>query len=199
MSATPSSAGAACRRCCARIEPVRDRVGRVALVGEGWDNPPDWMEWDEIKANYYVDRDYLKQIGVEACRPFPIRRCTDTMSKGVFNPVVYRPLFERLGHGHLPDLRDAGGRNHPAVPARPRLCHGDFRRARRWSWSWRTSDAHEKILDVLARPEHYAEIVMGIRQDFGRRHTPEARLRELIAYHRGMSRWSRREQAGEPT
>ena len=26
--------------------------------------------------------------------------------------------------------------------------------------------AHEKILDVLERPEHYAEIVMGIREDF---------------------------------
>ena len=39
---------------------------------------------------------------------------------------------------------------------------------------------HDKILDVLSRPEHYAEIVREIRQDFGRRHTPEARLRELI-------------------
>jgi hypothetical protein len=40
--------------------------------------------------------------------------------------------------------------------------------------------AHEKILDVLARPEHYATIVMRIREDFARRHTPETRLRELI-------------------
>ena len=42
--------------------------------------------------------------------------------------------------------------------------------------------AHEKILDVLERPEHYAEIVMGIREDFGRRHNPEARLRELVTF-----------------
>jgi hypothetical protein len=33
---------------------------------------------------------------------------------------------------------------------------------------------------VLTRPEHYVEIVRGIREDFGRRHNPEARLRELI-------------------
>ena len=31
------------------IERVRDRVGRVALVGEGWGNPPDWMQWDDGK------------------------------------------------------------------------------------------------------------------------------------------------------
>jgi hypothetical protein len=41
-------------------------------------------------------------------------------------------------------------------------------------------DAHEKIIDVLDRPEYYGEIVMGIRRDFARRHTPEARLRELV-------------------
>ena len=51
-----------------------------------------------------------------------------------------------------------------------------------WSCAWKRPDAHEKILDVLGRPEHYAEIVMEIREDFGRRHTPEARLKELIAF-----------------
>jgi hypothetical protein len=39
---------------------------------------------------------------------------------------------------------------------------------------------HEKVLDVLDRPHHYAEIVKGIREDFGRRHSPQARLGELI-------------------
>ena len=42
--------------------------------------------------------------------------------------------------------------------------------------------AHEKIIDVLERPEHYAEIVMAIREDFRRRHSPEARLRELVGF-----------------
>ena len=42
------------------------------------------------------------------------------------------------------------------------------------------SRPQERILDVLLRPEHYAGIVQGIREDFRRRHTPEARLRELI-------------------
>ena len=39
----------------------------------------------------------------------------------------------------------------------------------------------EKILDVLGRPEHYAADRAGRSgEDFGRRHSPEARLRELI-------------------
>jgi hypothetical protein len=40
--------------------------------------------------------------------------------------------------------------------------------------------AHEKIVDVLERPEHYAGIVMAIREDFRRKHSPQARLRELV-------------------
>ena len=39
---------------------------------------------------------------------------------------------------------------------------------------------HEKVVDVMSRPLHYADIVKGIREDFGRRHSPEARLSELI-------------------
>jgi hypothetical protein len=38
----------------------------------------------------------------------------------------------------------------------------------------------EKILDVVSRPQHYADIVMGIREDFRKRHSPAARLRDLI-------------------
>ena len=35
-------------------------------------------------------------------------------------------------------------------------------------------------VDVLSRPDHYAEIVRDIRREFGQRHSPEVRLRELI-------------------
>jgi hypothetical protein len=41
---------------------------------------------------------------------------------------------------------------------------------------------HERILDVLARPEHYAEIVIGIREKFRRLHNPEARMREMLRF-----------------
>ena len=35
---------------------------------------------------------------------------------------------------------------------------------------------------MLERPEYYADIVMGIREDFRQRHTPEARLQELLGF-----------------
>jgi hypothetical protein len=38
------------------------------------------------------------------------------------------------------------------------------------------------VLDILEHPGKYAGIIMGIRRDFAARHSPEARLRELIGY-----------------
>jgi hypothetical protein len=40
---------------------------------------------------------------------------------------------------------------------------------------------HEKILDLVTRPEHYADIVRAIRRHLAMKHSYEAQLRELIA------------------
>jgi len=39
---------------------------------------------------------------------------------------------------------------------------------------------HEKILDILSRPEHYGEIVMEIRRHLAERHSYAMRVQELI-------------------
>jgi hypothetical protein len=161
------------------IEPVRDRVGRIALVGEGWTNPPEWTTWLEIKDDYYVDQDYLKKLAVEAWPPIPYPEVPATMSKAVFNPVMYRPLFERLGMVTCRTFETPAAGTIPLFildreyvreiygDEAARLVLGEDR-------------PHEQIVDVLTRPEHYADIVRGIRKDFALRHAPEARMRELI-------------------
>ena len=68
--------------------PRRRRLGRTRSNGRSGRKSSD---------DYYVDRDYLKQIGVEALPPVPYPEVIATMSRGIFNPVIYRPLFERLG------------------------------------------------------------------------------------------------------
>jgi hypothetical protein len=162
------------------LEPVRSKAGRIALVGEGWDAHQDWTDWVDIKDNYYVDRDYLNKLDVEAMPAVPYPEVLKTMSQGVFNPVVYRPLFECLcmvtcrtfetpASGTIPlflldadYVRDIYGED-----AARELVLGDDR-------------PDQKILDVLTRPEHYAGIVQGIRDEFRVKHSPEARLTRLI-------------------
>lgn len=162
------------------IEPVRGRVGRIGLVGEGWDAPLEWTEWLDIKDNYYVDRDYLRRLRVETMGPVPYPQVIATMSRGVFNPVIYRPLFERLGMVTCRTFETPASGTIPLFmldPAYVAEIYGPDAAA--LTLSGERPD--ERIADVMARPEHYAEIVRGIRADFAARHSPAARLRDLIA------------------
>jgi hypothetical protein len=159
--------------------PVRDRVGRVALVGEAWDQPSEWNEWKEIKQDYYVDREFLKKNRFEAHPAIPFPEVTATMNKGVFNPVIYRPLFELLDFVTCRTFETPAAGTIPLFLLNPRYVADTFGAAA-LELTLGEGDRSEKILDVLARPERYADIVRGIRRDFAVKHSPEARLTRLI-------------------
>lgn len=161
------------------LESVRDQVGRIALVGDGWAGIPDWASEGNVANKYYVDLEYLKRLRIETCPAISYRNVIPTMSRGVVNPVVYRPLFEHL------QLVTCRTFETPAASTIPLfLLDQDYVRGiygdRAKELVLAGERPHEKILDMLARPNHYAEIVDEIRQEFRRRHSPEARLRELI-------------------
>lgn len=161
------------------LEPVRDEVGRIALVGEGWDTPPVWTQYLDIKANYYVDQDYLKRWRIEVMPPVPYREVIATMGRGIFNPVVYRPLFERLGMVTCRTFETPAAATIPLFLLEPEYVRSIYGESCR-ELVLGGSMGHEKIRDVLRRPEHYAAMVRAIRADFAERHSPQARLRELI-------------------
>lgn len=161
------------------VEPVREKVGRVALVGEGWDNPPEWTRWTEVQQDYFIDREYMAKLRVETMPPIPYPQVPGTMSKGVFNPVMYRPLFELLGMVTCRTFETPAAGTIPLFILDPdyvRTIYGESAAALVLD----EDGPEDKILDVLARPDHYADIVKDIREDFAVRHSPEARLTELI-------------------
>ena len=104
------------------IEPVRDRVEPVAIVGEGWAAIPEWAETLNITEQYYVDREYLKQLDVQVLPPVPYAKVIATMGQAVFNPVVQRPLFEPTWNGNTAHVRDACGGDHPNFSFEPVVC-----------------------------------------------------------------------------
>ncbi len=161
------------------LEPVRESVGRIGLVGEGWDAPLEWTEWHEIRANYAVDRDYLKTLRVEALPAVPYPQVIATMSRGVFNPVIYRPLFELLGMVTCRTFETPASGTIPLFlldPGYVREIYGEAAEA----LTLMGDHPGEHIRDVLQRPSHYGAIVEGIRREFAERHSPRARLNQLI-------------------
>jgi glycosyltransferase involved in cell wall biosynthesis len=161
------------------VEPIRPQVGRLALVGHGWGAPPPWAGPMGIEDIYYTDPAYLRELEVEIIPPVPFDRVIGWMSKGIINPVIYRPLFDHLrlvtcrtfetpAAGTIPLFAlDAGYVRELYGEAALELVLPD-------------RNPQEKILDMVSRPEHYAGIVAGIRRHLAERHSYEARLRQLI-------------------
>jgi hypothetical protein len=162
------------------VAPVREKMGRIGLFGYGWEEQPYWAESLNMEDAYRVDYDTLRELGVEAISPVPTSAVIATMSRGAVNPVVYRPLFEQLEFVTCRTFETPAAGTIPVF-----VLHRDYVRA-----IYGNAAAEElvlpeerpqdKIADVLHRPEHYAEIVRGIREEFRRRHSPQARLEQLM-------------------
>lgn len=162
------------------IEPIRERVGRIAMVGEGWAALPPWARPMHIEDYYFSDPSYLKRWNIETLPAVPFPQVIDWMGKAVFNPVIARPtfgemrlvtprLFETLAASTLPLF------GLDAVHVQE--IYGD----RALELMLPHTNPDDMILDLITRPEHFAGIVRSIRQHLSEKHSHTARLKELFA------------------
>lgn len=161
------------------IEPVRDRVGRIALFGHGWSSQPAWAAEMGMEEIYRIDAGFMDKLRVEPMDPIPFGRVIDTMSRGTFNPVVYRPLFEHLDMVTCRTFETPAAGTVPLFLLNERYVKEVFG-AGAEQLLLSAGGGSEKIADVFAQPDRYAEVVREIRADFAVRHSPQARLRDLI-------------------
>jgi hypothetical protein len=165
------------------IEPIRENFGRIALVGHGWDAIPSWATWMKIEDYFHTDQEYLRKLGVEFVPQVPYTQVIDWMGKGIFSPVVYRPLFSKLRFVTCRTFETPAANTIPLFGLEEgyvREIYGD----RATELVLPESSADEKVRDIVRRPEYYAEIVMGIRRHLAQEHSYEARLQELISIAR---------------
>lgn len=161
------------------VEPIRQRVGRIALVGHGWDALPPWATWMHIEDYFYTDQDYLRRIGVEFVPPIPFAQVIDWMSKAAFSPVIYRPLFSRLGLVTCRTFETPAASTIPLMGLDAQYVkeiYGD--EAVELVLPEERPD--DKIRDFLDRREYYAKIVLGIRNRLAQHHSYAARINQLI-------------------
>jgi hypothetical protein len=161
------------------IEPVRDRVGRLGVVGHGWDALPTWAGPMKMEDAYYTDVAYMGRLGVEFLPPVPFEKVVAWMSKATFNPVISRPTFNRL-RLVTPRFFET-----PAASTVPLFGLDDAYVAeiygeRALELVLPAQKPEDKILDIQRRPEYYAGIVRDIRRHLAERHSQAARLKELI-------------------
>jgi hypothetical protein len=167
------------RRVLGAVEPVRDRVGRIALVGHGWDSVAPWASPAVVEDAYLNDPEFLRRLRVEVSPAVPFHRVIECMGKGTFTPVIYRPLFDHL---RLVTCRTF---ETPAASTIPLFCqapefvseiYGDAA----LELTLPESEPHEKILDLVRRPQHYEGVVADIRSHLRKTYSYSGQLKRLI-------------------
>jgi hypothetical protein len=161
------------------LEPIRHQLGRIGLLGYGWDSPPHWANSMQLEHAYYTDSGKLRELSIEPLPPVHFQRVIDWMNKARFNPVLLRSLFGRLrivtprlfetfASGTIPLLvLDSGHVRDIYGESALELLLPEH-------------EPEEKILDIVQQPERYCEIVSGIRKHMAENHSHTARLRRLI-------------------
>ena len=163
------------------IEPIRNGFGRIAVVGHGWDSMPSWASWMKIEDYFYTDQAYLKTMGVEFVPPIPFGQVIDWMGKGIISPVIYRPLFSHLRFVTCRTFETPAANAIPLFGLDPeyvREIYGEP--AVELVLPKDVTAAQEKVADMVDRPGHYADIVMGIRKHLAEKHSFAARLRQMV-------------------
>lgn len=160
------------------IEPVRSKLGRIALVGHGWAALPPWAVPMHLEDAYYSDTAYLSRLEVELLEPVPFGKVIDWMGKAVFNPVISRPTFTAL---RLVTPRFFETPAASTIPV--------FGLEAAYVTEIYGPDGGELVLrddgggmfmDMMRRSEHYRALINGIRHHLITHHSQTVRLKELI-------------------
>jgi hypothetical protein len=161
------------------LEPIRSRVGRIGLVGEGWGRLPWWASWMQIEDTYFSDAGYLEALDVEVMPPVHFTEVPRSMARGVFNPVLLRPTFERMRLVNPRMFETAAAGTIPFFGFDEEHV-GEICGEAGLELTL-DGDATERLGEIVARPEAYADTVTRIRRHLAQEHSHEARMRQLIS------------------
>ena len=166
------------RRVLEVIERVRAEVGRVGIIGHGWDGRAPWANSSIGEAAYYSDSEYLRRLEVEVLPPIRFDQVIASMGSGIFTPVVYRPLFERLRLVTCRTFETLAANTIPLFSLEPDFVEETYG-ARTRDLSLMRDRPEKLVQDVLRHPQRYIEVIEEMRRELGERHSYAARLHEL--------------------
>jgi Glycosyl transferases group 1 len=169
----------ALRRVLDAVGPIRPQLGRIGLVGHGWDATAPWGGPTPSEDAYYAEPEYLKRLNVEVLPPVRFDRVMECMGQGICSPVIYRPLFDRLRLVTCRTFETPAANTIPLF-AQDEAYLTEIYGKEAVELMLPDEEPHEKIADVLHRPDHYASIVSRIRCHLAQNYSYVARVRELV-------------------
>jgi hypothetical protein len=161
------------------VEPVRTELGPLAIIGHGWDTLPPWAGPMQMESAYFSDYEYLRRLNVRILPPISAHAVIPWMSKALFNPVIYRPLFDHLRFVTCRTFETFGAATLPLFGL-DKTYIAEIYGERAVDLMLPAEDGAAKIRDIASRPQHYSSIVYEVRRHLAEKHSYRTRVKELI-------------------
>lgn len=161
------------------IEPVRDRIGEIALIGLWWDAPPPEGKDAGPEAAFQSDPALLKRLRIRTEPSVMYTDVVGTMSTARINIFTQRPVLHHLKHITLKYFEIFYADTIPLLMLDPAIAEEVYGPAAHELML--TENIAEKILDALARPSHYRDVVMTVRRHLAANNSYEKRMAELVS------------------
>lgn len=161
------------------VKKIKRDVGHVSITGHGWDSPAPWASPDTPKEAYKSDYKFIKSLDIDVFPPIKFSKVIGQMNKGVFNPVIYRPLFDKLNFVTCRTYETFAANTIPLFTYKNKS-HLSVYGANETDALLIDNSPKKKILDVMNNQEKYIKIVKNVRARLRNEHSHDVRLKELI-------------------
>jgi hypothetical protein len=161
------------------FQSIRDQVGDIGFIGSWWDAAPAWFRTVELQTAFVTDPEWFARLGIRISPAVPYTDVVSTMSKARVNVMTQRPLFRHLRLLTSKYFEIFTADTIPLVVLDPDHAAEVYGPA---GTDLALQDCvAEKLLDALAQPEKYSELVDEVREHLEEHHTYRRRVLQLTA------------------
>lgn len=158
------------------IEPVKNRVGPIALRGWAWDERPEWAV-EQAFAGLDLDPELLQRLQVDVGPTLAFDEVVEFQSRGRFCPVIHRPLYKKLSLLTNRTFETFASDTIPLLMLSEDFVESIYGPAAKLLAT--EEDVARCVSDVLEHPEAYWESVFETRKYLAKHHSYEQRFQEL--------------------
>jgi hypothetical protein len=161
------------------IEPVRDRIGEIGFIGLWWDGPPAEGKDAGPEAAFESDPAMIRRLRVTTEDSVMYTDVVRKMSTAKINIFTQRPVLHHMKHITLKYFEVFYADTIPLLMLDQSIALEVYGPAARELMLQET--LADKILDALARPDHYREVVHAVRKHLAANNSYDKRMAELVA------------------
>jgi hypothetical protein len=160
------------------VRKIRRHLDGICFVGAWWDQSPAWASAIGLEEAFQVDAEQFKSLKIQVRDPIPYVDVLEVMGAARINLMTQRPILNHFG------LLTSKYFEIFCADTIPLVMLGQDRVESVYGPAGGElaldGDIEGKILDVLARPDYYQEVVGAVREHLEVHHSFPTRVQELV-------------------